>query len=315
MDDFSEENLAVYEEINKFIRDGFVKPYEDSLLLFLANHTEKWTKHSKSYFELLTSTYSIGKCDMFARYLALGMEQPFHLYKGKLGSLYDGKMQHEWIETEDYVYDVTFIGKWPKDLYYHLFKPVVETEINLENDKEYLEYKSNTIEVTAVDQMPLLKYIDWHCYMLTASYAYTQYFGLPVFPTWHHFPQDEERLKQKEFVDFINREWKKYKVSDSDVIPAELFSDELSEYIDNKNFKTSKKDLYIELIKFIASNRDLYEEKKEDYLDISLWRKALDGKYSGSFTMLISDISIIIKKFKEKEASSSKKLARNKDKA
>lgn len=66
--------------------------------------------------------------------------------------------------------------------------------------------------------------------------------------------------------------------------------------------------MYKELIKFIINNRDLYEEKKEILYDISLWKKAIEEKYSGSFCILISNLPNIIAKLKEKEENLGKKI-------
>lgn len=296
MNDNNKEDLIIYQKINECISEGLVTPFEDDLLDFLANHTDKDNNNIKSYLSGLKSIYSISKCFRFSRYLALGMNQPFHLYEGRLNKLNNGDFPHALIETEDYVYDVSFIGKWPKKLYYQLFQPVIEKEIDLEHDEKYLEYKSNTIETQIQDEIPLLQYIDWYNYK---RFALVPNPYVTITPDWLYFPQDQEKLSEINYKKIIEREWKKYKI-DND-IPLELFSKELSQFIDGENYIKEKDDLYRELIKFIINNYDLYEEKKDNQNDLTLWKKAIEGKYSGSFCFLISSIPKVITQIKENE--------------
>ncbi len=236
--DYSKENLAIYQKINTFIEQGLVIPFEDNLLFFLASHTDLENKKITNYFSALDSNYSISKCYRFTRYLALGMDQPFHLYEGKLGSLYNGEFTHAWIETKDSVYDVSFIGKWPKELYYQLFQPIIEKDINLESDKDYTNYKKNNTEVSPPVDFPLLQYINWYEYMRKASIPNP--FGIALYPRWNYFPQDFQKVERLNLVKFIQKEWNEYKTNDSDDIPPELFSLELSQYIDTNNFVEKK---------------------------------------------------------------------------
>lgn len=316
MVNYSEEDLAIFQKINIYIEEGIVTSFEDDLLHFLASYTDLENK-KPNYLNALNSNYSIGKCYRFARYLALGMSQPFHLYEGKLGSLYQGKFTHAWIETKDSVYDTSFIGKWPKKLYYQLFQPIVEKDINLESDESYIKYKNNNTEASSKDNFPLLMYVNWYAYMTDASIPNP--FGIPVYPCWNYFSQDlkkVERLKlgrlikkELEFARFIQKEWNEHKINDSDEIPPELFSLELSQYIDTNKFTMWKKEpLYKELIKFIIHNRDLYEEKKEILYDISLRTKAIKENYSGTFCELIFNLPSIIVKLKEKGPCLRKKI-------
>ncbi len=299
MEHFSNENLQIYRKVNNCIESGYVIPFEDKLVLFLASHTDSKNKEIKNYLDALNSEYSIGKGFMFARYLALGINEPFHLYEGKLKNLYNGEFTHAWIETKDYVYDVTFAGKWPKKLYYQLFQPVVEDDVNLESDEDYIKYKNRTVETTPTNNYPALQYINWYTYMRRASSPNP--FNIPLNPKWYYFPQDLERINEEKFIQFIQEEWNKQKTNDNDEIPEELFSVELREYVKTKTYIKEKTNIYIELIKFITTNRREYEEKKDILYDISLWRIAIREKYSGEFSLLISDIPKIIAKSKEKE--------------
>ncbi len=108
--DYNKEDLAIYQKINYYIKEEIVVPFEYNLLLFLATHTDSENKKIADYLSALNSNYSIKKCYKFTRYLALGMEQSFHLCEGKLGSLHNGEFPHAWIETKDSIYDVSFIG-------------------------------------------------------------------------------------------------------------------------------------------------------------------------------------------------------------
>lgn len=298
MYDYDNEDLKIYFKVNEFIKEGLVLPYDDELLYFLANFTDKKNKNIKNYLKGLKSTYSISKCYRFSRYLALGMNQPFHLYKGKLNKLHKGDFPHSWIETEDYVYDTAFPGKWPKKLYYQLFEPIIENEIDLETDEKYLEFKANNSEAETPDDIPFLKYIDWYNYTSHANIP-SPYFSFE--PNYYYFPQDVEKVAKLNFVRLIENEWNDNKINADDEIPYELFSQELSDFIERGNYIKGKEPLYRELIRFIINNRDLYEEKKKDETDITLWKKAIEGKYSGSFCLLISNLPTVFTQIKDTE--------------
>lgn len=294
----SKSDLQIYKKINDLVNDYLVTPFEDELLYFLATHTDKNNKNITSFLEGLKSTYSISKCYRFARYLALGINKPFHLYEGKLSNLCNGDFPHAWIETDEFIYDVSFIGKWPKDIYYQLFNPVIEEEIDLNNDPKYLEYKSDCVEIHPQEESFFLKYIDWYTYM---CYTMTPNPFIYINPSWYYYPQDYERKEKLDDRNFIQNEWKNQSNNSNDAIPEELLSEELEQFIEEQNYLKGKKPLISELIKFIINNHELYEEKKDKEFDLALWKKAIEQKYSGSFCLLISEIPRIIIKIKENQ--------------
>ena len=290
---YSEENIAIYLKINEYVKDGTVVPFENSLLNYLATHTDASNDNVEfNYLNALNSTYSISKCYLFTRYLALAMNKPFRLCEGKLTSLYEGEFQHAWIETDDSVYDVAFIGKWPKSVYYDLFQPVVEKDVNLDDDKEYNHYKRNNIKATIPALVPVLKYIDWYRYMRNAQIPYPS--DITLSPSWRYFPKDLDRAEYFDLISFIYNTWNSNKKENLGDIPQELLSEELSQYIDDANFIKRKKDVYKELIHFIINNWDMYEEKKHLAGDLTLWKIAVDRGYSGSLCMLIDKLPIIV---------------------
>lgn len=292
-------DLKIYQKINEYIVEGLVIPYDDDILYFLDTHTDINNKYIKSYLSGLKSTYSISKCYRFARYLALGINKKFHLYEGKLSKLSDSDFTHAWIETDNYVYDVSFIGKWPKKLYYQLFQPQVEKEIDLNNDEKYLEYKKNCQEIQNSNNH-VLQYIDWYNYMRFIMIPNPY---ISINPSWLYFPQDIEKVKVLNHQEFIQTEWKKASKSSPREIPTELFSKELNDFIEQANYLKEKNYIYQELIKFIVDNYELYEEKKLEEYDLTLWRKALEDNYSGSFCLLISEIPKVIIKTKTNDES------------
>ena len=97
--------LPIYEKFDDYIEEGIVIPYDDYLIEFLATNAPNKNSYY-SYLDLLNSTSSIGNCFEYARYLALGMKEPFKLCEGNLSSLYDGYFPHGWIENDEYVYPI-----------------------------------------------------------------------------------------------------------------------------------------------------------------------------------------------------------------
>ena len=127
------------------------------ILSYLNTHRDATNREIEAnYLDSLNSSYSIGKCFRFSRYLALSMEgQNFKLCEGSLNAFNNGDFPHSWIEKGDYVYDVTFMGVWPKDVYYKLFMPSIEKVINLNADEAYQDYKKNTVESEKKKAKPL----------------------------------------------------------------------------------------------------------------------------------------------------------------
>lgn len=299
------EDLKIYRQILEYCREGVVVPYDDYIIEFLATHRDASNSNIKTnYLDALNSTYSISKCYRFARYLSLCIKDGFVLNEGKLSTLYKGDFPHSWIETEDSVYDTAFIGKWPKDVYYDLFKPVVEKVIDVASDKQCIQFRNCTVLSDERSLSPFLSYINWYSYM--SNRFIPNPFGIAFYPTWLHFPQDLDRVEAVEARNFVESEWKK--VSSLEEIPSELLTDELRIYIEQKKFIVPKFDLYKEFIQFISENRALYEANKNDVGDITLWKKAMEGKCSGSFSILISDLPRILEEINRKKVEEKRQV-------
>lgn len=306
MNYYDEHDLNIFKKVNKYIENGLVNTYDSKLISFLSTHTDSSNENIKTnYLDALNSTYSIGICYQFARYVALGLDISFNLYEGNLSNLHNGNFPQAWIETEDSVYDVTFTGKWPKKLYYQLFNPIIEKDIDLKTDEKYNHYKKHTIKTNENKIFYSLNYIDWYDYISKAQTYNASVIYLR--PEWYYFPEDIAKNEHLQLFEFIEEKWNKQTNVSHDEIPPELFSEELIQYIDDSNMIKDTYFLYKELIRFIATNKDIYEEKKQEPYDISLWKKAIDGKYSGSFCKLISNVPNIINEINQRETITKKK--------
>lgn len=298
------EDLPKYKQIVEYCAEGVVVPFDDYIIEFLATHRDASNSNIKTnYLDALNSNYSISKCYRFARYLSLCIQDGFVLNEGRISTLYKGEFPHSWIETEDSVYDTAFIGKWPKDLYYDLFKPVVEKVIDVETDEQCIQFRNCTVLSKEKSEMPFLSYINWYSYM--SNRFIPNPFGIAFYPTWLHFPQDLDKIEAVELRNFIESEWKKVSLEE---VPSELFAEEIRRYIAQKKFIVPKFDLYKEFIQFISENRALYESKKNDIGDITLWEQAMKGKCSGSFSILISDIPVILEEIKSNAMDEKKQV-------
>ena len=309
--ELARKSLPIFEKVNEYTDEGIVVPYDDYLIKYLSTHTNKDYKYD-NYLDLLCSTRSMGNCYTYARYLALGMKGDYQLCEGNLSSLYDGYFPHAWVENDKYVYDVAFIGKWPKEVYYKLFNPIDVKIIDLENDKKFTKYKNNSIEAINKAECPFLKYIKWYGYMSNVLS------GWPMdSPAFSVFPQDEEKMKaykeaeeeneKEEMVlnawnnAICNRnnnyknhplsDWKPSNTNNNDEIPSELLS---KEFRDNGGEK-----ILDELCVFISLNRETYETYKYDKSDISIWHKAVLGKYSGSLCLFTDEIPTILEQIEK----------------
>ncbi len=158
----SKEELLVYKSFYESIQNGNVKPYDKELIDKLKTHKNKYDPNMDNYFDALCSSYSIGKSYLFSNYLMIFLDnKKYKLCEGYLSSFIDKKFKHTWIESDKEVLDVTFLGKWNKNEYYNIFKPVIEKE----NDyKDLKNLKENTIEVYKKSNGNF-KYIDWYNYM------------------------------------------------------------------------------------------------------------------------------------------------------
>ena len=300
-------DLQIYKKINICISLKLILPYDNEVISFLSSYGNN--ADSNSYLELLCSNKSIGKCYTYSRYVALAfisMNKNFKLYEGKLKNLRKGEFTHAWIEVDDFVYDVTFIGKYPKELYYRLFNPVIEKEIDISNDEKLKTIRENMISI----QNPVEKsfqYADWYEYFNTnIPNPFRMYSPL----IWREFPL---KAKEKIPLSMIDNYFYVYNLLDIqgklygiDDLPKELFSSELSDFIDSENFIKGKDELYLELIDFINKNRKLYEEKKNEFCDITLWKKAMEEKRSGSLALFIGYLPKILKNIEENKSKHSK---------
>lgn len=322
---YTSNDIEIFEKINGLIVEGMIVPYDDYLLEFLANHTNSRDHRmiKSNYLDTLCSTYSVGENPLFTRYLALGMRGEFKLCTGTFNAV-DTPNKQYWIETDEFVYDVSFIGKYPKALYYELFKPVNIEVIDLEEDYHFKNIK-NTQAKEKKDTY-YLKYFDWHLFMKLAN-NFTPFWGPNPVPELIDFPQFKPKEEEKpdnfevptpiendkeveptKLIDsnntksdlhkHIETEWEKRTAIT--VIPSELFSPLLEKWIREniplylENYpEYTIETIYSGLIKFIVRERSLYESKKYDLDDLTLWDKAMN-EYSKNYSGLVGEaISII----------------------
>ena len=122
---------------------------------------ELWVEIKKHYYcgtplyVLLHERLNQGKC--YDRSYALTMAfENCKLVRGSLpkyGALKNNKddpsFKHGWVEDDKYVYDTTFMKRFNKKFYYHLFGTQVNTIVlseKLNNDEYYKKMKSTTKE-------------------------------------------------------------------------------------------------------------------------------------------------------------------------
>lgn len=320
-------DIKIFERINELIAECKIMPYDDYLLEFLANHTDVQNSSmiKTNYLDALCSTYSVGKNPKFSRYLALGMKEPFKLCTGTFNSVSVANKQ-TWIETEEFVYDVSFIGKYPKALYYELFEPINVETIDLNDDYDFKNIKN--IETKEKKGTYYLKYFNWHLYMKLAK-DFDPLWGPNPIPELIDFPQPENKKeetkinsaeatnpiesdnckaelpkpieldnRESELHKYIKAEWSRRTVRTD--IPSELFSplleiwikENIPLYLSNYPEYTIET-IYSGLIEFIVRERSLYESKKYDLDDLTLWKKAM-SEYSKNYSCLVGEaISII----------------------
>ena len=185
-------SLLTYFEVDKKTKAGVVEPYDDYIIEYLGAHTTDEDMDT-NYLDMLNSKRSFGECYRYARYLALAIKGEFNLHIGNLSGVYGGRFPHAWIETKDYVYDVGFIGKWPKKTYYDLFKPIDIESIDLMDDQKFFYHLKHNREAINKPKMPFLKYVGWYDY--TDAILNGNQVEMPEF---FYFPQDEEKIKEYE---------------------------------------------------------------------------------------------------------------------
>lgn len=282
------EDMNIYRKINEYVGCAVVVPFDKDILNYLNSHVYSRNKEIETnYLASLNSSYSIDKCPRFSRYLALAMEgRTFKLCEGRLGAFDNEKDSYTWIEDDNYVYDVTFMGVWPKNIYYKLFLPSIDKIINLDADPDYQEYKKNTVETNNKNRKPFLKYHDWYSYY---------YFYNPFIPRFSnevksfYFPCNKDEALTYEFVDSISDYWYN-KCKETRKIPTELLKNALVEFITQQHYLKPTRDLYYEYISFISTNYGLYEENKNARGDLTLWKTAVNQKFSGSLCRFIGDL-------------------------
>ena len=158
----SKEELVIYKKFYESIQNGTVKPYEEELINKLKMYRNKDDMYMKNYYDSLCSNLSSGKSFLFSHYLMLFLDnKKYKICNGYLSAFNGKKFSHTWIEGENEVYDVTFIGKWPKEKYYELFKPVVEIKEKVDSNEVFI--KNNVL----ADKTSTLNasYVDWYNYM------------------------------------------------------------------------------------------------------------------------------------------------------
>jgi len=307
---YTDDDLEIYKCINECVRQRDVVSYDESILKFLSTYTDSSNENIKTnYLDALNSSYSLDKTDMFIRYLALGMRRKFELCKGKLISLHGGYFSHSWIETKDSVYDVLFPGKWPKNLYYGLFSPKIEEIVDLDTDEKYIQYKSFNTMANECDSIGLLQYTDWYNYKL--SNAKPNVGQVMLHPKRNYFPKDFKKGQKLEILNFVQEEWNRVVGDENIVVPEELLSIELNEYLEQFSHIRIKRDIYQQFIKFIVENRTLYEENKNVLYSIGAWEKAIAENYSGTFCEVLLHMPIIMQQINERKDNFQKQITKD----
>ncbi len=288
------EDMDIYKKINEYVNGAIVLPFDADILSYLNTHRDAANREIEAnYLDSLNSSYSIGKCFRFSRYLALSMEgQSFKLCEGSLNAFNNGDFPHSWIEKGDYVYDVTFMGVWPKDVYYKLFMPSIEKVIDLNTDEAYQEYKKNTVESEKKKAKPFLKYRDWYSYYYSLMVPFIPA-GVSTDINAFYFPCDKEEASIYEFVEGIKDYW--YNTcNEKRVLPTEVLENALLEFIRGEHYIKPTSDLYREYLIFISTNYTLYEDNKHNCQDLTLWKASIAQKHSGSFCQFISDLPKVL---------------------
>ncbi len=290
----SKEDMNIYRKIEEYVEGGVVVPFDKDILDYLNSHVDAGNEDLKTnYLDALNSSYSIGKCHQFSRYLALAMAgRNFKLCEGRLSAFDKGDFPHAWIEDETWVYDVTFMGVWPKDVYYKLFFPCVDKVVDLENDAALKEYKNNTVDAKVQNKKPYLKYRNWYSYYYSLRVPFVPEDVVNEVKTFY-FPGDRKGAFLYEFISNIQDYW--YKTcKENRELPEEVLESVLLEFIIGEHYLKSPLDVYLEYLNFISTNYALYEAKKKDKDDLTLWKTSVDQKYSGSLCLFIGELPKIL---------------------
>ena len=290
----SKEDMNIYRKIDEYVEGGVVVPFDKEILDYLNSYVDSENKDLKTnYLNGLNSSYSIGKCHKFSRYLALAMNgRNFKLCEGRLNAFDKGDFPHAWIEDETCVYDVTFMGVWPKDVYYKLLFPCVDKVVDLKTDNDYQEYKNNTVEASQKNKKPYLKYRNWYSYYYSRTVPFMPE-GISNEVKTFYFPCDRKGAFLYEFVSNIHDYWHKT-CKESRELPEEVLESTLVEFIIGEHYLKSPLDVYLEYLNFISTNYALYEAKKNDRDDLTLWKTSVDQKYSGSLCRFIGELPKVL---------------------
>ena len=196
-------NIESFGKIQNLVESGIIDTYDKEIIDFLSTHTINYKgKNDISFLDMFNNDDITNKnAADFSRYLALAFEGKCKLFAGTMHNVFDGKMINYWVETEDSVYDTFLTGKYPKKVYYELFRPTHKQEINLNDDPNYIDYKSSLISITPESdetyllRKDLLSFFKNRLYLNTHTtpfgYGHDYYLGLG------RFPKDEELWKTK----------------------------------------------------------------------------------------------------------------------
>ena len=159
----SKNDLEIYKKYIEGIKNNIILPYDEELVIELNTHNNGKHDYFKSYLDFLCSINNKGNDIVLSRYLIMFLDKKeYKLFDGVLGN-FEKEFKHSWIEGKEFVYDTTFIGKWPKEFYYEVFNPINKKEIDLSKDKEYLNFVNNNVIVNNTGKE--MTYIDWYSYM------------------------------------------------------------------------------------------------------------------------------------------------------
>ena len=143
----SSNDLKKYKEYYENILNGNIVSFDEELINKLKTHKNKSDKSMKDFMSAIVSYSNGGSTYLKSRYLKQFLNDEYKVCDGYING-FEEPLFHSWIENDEVVYDILFIGVWPKELYYQVMNPVV-TKVMDENDKEYLRIISNTVSTEA----------------------------------------------------------------------------------------------------------------------------------------------------------------------
>ena len=277
----NEYNNKTYKEIDDLYKKELIVPYEMNILDGLSNNTNKNNKNMINYLDSLCSYNSIGYSSLYSKYLLLFLDKDnYNIYRGNLKGL-DNKNIHYWIQNDEFVYDTTFIGKWPNDLFQNVLFPDNITKLDLERDKEYnLILNSNTFSKS--NKCDELGYFDWYNYNknnVLGIHSYYETLKIKKYPSFIK--------KREELFNFIRIYYQS--ITDYE-FPYELLDEKLYDFISNCGLNYDCKDNYMLLINFIVNNYELYNDNKYDFGSELLKKIAIEQNYKDSIIRILDNI-------------------------